>query len=286
MSTSSKPAAASEQAVSRAVAEVSALVERSPSAADREYFAYHTARLRHTPRRLLELLPPGGRVLDVGSHFLHTTAMVRALGYDVQGIDVPAFAEMPHVAERARALGIVNRSVTLDQFAEDDAVAAAIGPVDAVLFCEILEHITFNPIRFWRRVHQVLRVGGFVYLTTPNAFRLLALLDAAAGLAAGRRVGLKVPRIFSHVTYGHHWKEYSASEIVHYFAALSPDFDVRVRRTTIPGMRPFPLDGVTGKLKEALRRAGNATGIFADQLEAVVTLRARTEWTTRAPTYD
>ena len=272
--------------VDRALDGVRDWVARSPSTVEREYFGQHEVRMRHTVGRVHELVPAGGRVLDVGSHFLHMAAAVRALGYSVHGIDVPAFAELPLVAERAGALGIENTATTLEAFAEDDALARRIGPVDAVLFCEILEHITFNPVRFWQRVHAMLRVGGIIYITTPNAFKLLSVLGAARGLVTGTRLGLNVRQVFAHVTYGHHWKEYSARELVQYFAMLSPDFDVRVRRLHFAGApSPFAGHGPAGRLKDAVRRAGNASGVFAEQLEAVVTLRRRSEWRTSAPRY-
>lgn len=279
--------AARDAAVRRAFEPVRAMVQRSPSRADREYFDRHEHRLRRTPERLMELVPAGARVLDVGSHFLHTAAAVQALGYSVQGIDVPAFAGMPLVVDRARSLGLTNHATTLEAFAEDDALGERVGPVDAVLFCEILEHITFNPVRFWQRIHGLLPVGGIVYLTTPNAFKLLSVLGAARGLATGTRLGLNVRQIFAHATYGHHWKEFSAREIRQYFAMLSPDFDVRVRRFHVrAAATPFAGQGAVGRMKEAVRQVGNASGLFAEQLEAVVTLRARTPWTTGAPSHD
>jgi len=279
-------AATTADPVGRAFEGVRDLVGRSPSAIERDYFGQHELRMRQAVRRVHELVPPGSRVLDVGSHFLHMAAAVRALGYSVHGLDVPQFAELPLVAERARALGIENTATTLEAFAEDDALARRIGAVDAVLFCEILEHITFNPVRFWQRVHGMLSVGGIVYITTPNAFKLLSVLGAARGLLTGTRLGLNVRQVFAHVTYGHHWKEYSAHELVQYFAMLSPDFEVRVRRLHVAGApSPFAGQGLTGQVKDVVRRIGNASGLFAEQLEAVVTLRARSEWRASAPRY-
>jgi len=43
---------------------------------------------------------------------------------------------------------------------------------DVVVFTEILEYITFNPVAFWRRLYELLRIGGMVYITTPNALTL------------------------------------------------------------------------------------------------------------------
>ena len=123
-------------------------------------------------------------------------------------------------------------------------------------------------------------------LQAQGAVVRAALARATRGLVTGTRLGLNVRQVFAHVTYGHHWKEYSARELVQYFAMLSPDFDVRVRRLHFAGApSPFAGHGPAGRLKDAVRRAGNASGVFAEQLEAVVTLRRRSEWRTSAPRY-
>ena len=41
-----------------------------------------------------------------------------------------------------------------------------------VLCCEILEHLAFDPARMVAEIHRVLRPGGKLILTTPNAKRL------------------------------------------------------------------------------------------------------------------
>jgi len=149
-----------------------------------------------------------------------------------------------------------------------------------------MEHITFNPVRFWQRSHGLPRSDGIVYITTRNAFKLLSLLGAIRGIVTLFRMGADVRHIVEHVTYGHHWKEYSAKELVRYFATLSPDFDVSVRSMHYAGApSPFAPAGARGRPEDPVRRAGNASGVFAEQLEAVVTLRARTHWGYEAPKY-
>lgn len=39
--------------------------------------------------------------------------------------------------------------------------------IDFVLFTEILEYITFNPVGMWQAIHRVLKPGGKVIITTP-----------------------------------------------------------------------------------------------------------------------
>jgi 2-polyprenyl-3-methyl-5-hydroxy-6-metoxy-1,4-benzoquinol methylase len=221
-------------------------------------------------------------VLDVGSHYLHHAAILKQLGYVVSAIDVPAHTTLPFVSGRARSLGIQNHEVNDEQFTSGAFLGVTSDAFDCVVFCEILEHITFNPVNFWRRVHGLLRVNGFVYLTTPNSVKLLSVLGAVWNALTLRKIGLSVKQIFHHVTYGHHWKEYSAAELVEYFRILSPDFEVKVRRIHY-GPPPPEVRRQLGAAKTTLLRVGNASRIFADNLEAIVKLPRKTAWRTPAP---
>lgn len=199
-------------------------------------------------------------------------------------VDVPAFAARPDIVARATDWEIPLHAVPGEAQAEGRFLDGHEDAVDLVLFTETLEHITFNPIAFWARVHTLLRVGGHVYLTTPNGITLLSWLGQLLGLLRFRRIGIPVHRVLGTVTWGHHWKEYSAAELVEYFARLSPDFRVAVRRTYFPGRpTPFAGGGVADAVRTALRWVGNRSGFFAEQLEAVVTLQQRTPWRLEPP---
>lgn len=269
--------------IDAACAAVRKIVERTSNPHDLAYFNLHEARFRKTAERISELVPPGSVILDVGSHYLHQAAVLKQIGFDVSAMDVPDHTRLPFVAGRARSLGITNYEVSGDDFSSGKFLGAVENRFDCVVFCEILEHITFNPVKFWRRVHELLRVGGIVYLTTPNSVKLLSVLGAVWNAVTLKKIGLGVNQIFHHVTYGHHWKEYSAAELVDYFRILSPDFDVKVRRIHY-GAPPPEVKRRLGAVRTALLRAGNASRLFADNLEAVVTLARKTPWRTPAPT--
>jgi SAM-dependent methyltransferase len=46
------------------------------------------------------------------------------------------------------------------------------GSFDLVLFCELIEHLALNPVWVLSQIHRVLRPGGSVIITTPNALSL------------------------------------------------------------------------------------------------------------------
>ena len=250
---------------------------------DSSYFSYHEQRFRYHLDSLAEL-GLGGRVLDIGSHYLHFAAAIKLLGADVTALDVAAFQRMPFVANRAAQLKI-QPAVVDDLGAGDFLPDAPDGSYDLVLFCEILEHITFNPVRFWRRVHQLLRPGGAIYITTPNATRLWNLLNTFKRALFLEGVGIPVHAIFDNVTYGHHWKEFSAREIVLYFAQLSPDFRVEVRPYAYSHPDPRR-SGLKGLPWRVVRRAGNVFPLLRENLEVIVRIPEKTAWLVEPKRYE
>ncbi|MGB5733505.1 MAG: methyltransferase domain-containing protein [Thiohalocapsa sp.] len=96
--------------------------------------------------------------------------------------------------------------------------------MDVVLFTEILEHITFNPINVWREVYRILAPGGRILVTTPNYYSWKGRAWQFIRYASGRGGGITVDEVLTTRTYGHHWREYSRREVLDYFQLLSPDF--------------------------------------------------------------
>jgi 2-polyprenyl-6-hydroxyphenyl methylase/3-demethylubiquinone-9 3-methyltransferase len=164
-------------------------------------------------------------VLDIGAHWLHQAVLYRQDGHRVIAADLPATSSDPQVQALASAQGIDLLSYT-DLDNEDAFSAIAENSVDVVLFCEIIEHITFNPLAMWKAVYRVLRPGGKIIITTPNFYYLPSLIRTLGRLIAGRGVGIDTADILQRNTHAPHWKEFSAGELRAYFALLSPDFHV------------------------------------------------------------
>jgi 2-polyprenyl-3-methyl-5-hydroxy-6-metoxy-1,4-benzoquinol methylase len=221
-----------------------------------------------------EVAAPPCSVLDIGSHYLHQGAVLARMGYEVTGIDVPLFTEAPMVMARAQAFGI--RNVAVDAIDRGEFLPGEEGRYGLVVFTEILEHITFNPVRFWRRVHALLAPRGIVYLSTPNSLRPAAWLRAQRDLLRLRGRGLEIDDILATVTYGHHWKEYSAREIHRYFALLSTDFSVSTQGYSTD------LDdstGLAGRVKRLLARVP----AWRSDIEAVIRLEGHAGFAAAPP---
>ena len=191
---------------------------------DEAYLRCHWQRFVQTRGEIerTRALPEGSRILDVGAHWLHQSSIYALEGMCVTALDLPVTLAMPRVVHAAAELGI-------DLLANDDLEhVPALRDVpadrfDLVLFTEVIEHITFNPVALWRELHRVTRPGGRIVVTTPNYGGLRRRLRRIANRSGG---GLDVASILNLRTYAHHWKEYSMRELLRYFSLLSPDFRV------------------------------------------------------------
>lgn len=193
---------------------------------DTKYLRLHYARYLET----LEFIYPRERsiapqqILDVGSHWLHNAFFYANRGHHLIVMDAPDTLQRPSVKAAAEMMGAeirpTKRMEKADGFGDISTQS-----VDIVLFCEIIEHLAFNPITFWKQVYRVLKPGGRIIVTTPNAFYYRSLNLLIKRMISGECLGLPVTKVFSVGTYGHHWKEFTLCELQSYFALLSPDFD-------------------------------------------------------------
>jgi SAM-dependent methyltransferase len=117
---------------------------------------------------------PGRRVLDLGCRY---GALTRAYaeGNDVVGVDVDREA-----LREAAKLGIETRVANVEQpLAFDDE------SFDVVVAGELLEHVR-DPERLVAEARRLLRPGGRLVGSVPNAYRLLNRLRFLVGLPPER----------------------------------------------------------------------------------------------------
>jgi SAM-dependent methyltransferase len=89
---------------------------------------------------------------------------------------------------------------------ETDTLPFADASFDCVMFCEVLEHLTNDPVRALAEIRRVLRPGGYLVLTTPNVVRLENV--------ARMMIGYNVYDPYSgQGAYGRHNREYTKDEL-------------------------------------------------------------------------
>lgn len=97
-----------------------------------------------------------GRLLDVGAASGFFVRLALDAGWDAEGVEVSPYASS---VARSRALRV--REGTLERV--DGA-----GTYDAVTMWDVLEHLP-DPGAALRRVHELLRPGGLLAVTTPDS---------------------------------------------------------------------------------------------------------------------
>jgi len=192
---------------------------------DMPYLRAHFPRYLATLERFLERWDRDttGSLLDIGAHWLHQSLLYSLHGFSVTAVDVPTTFEDPHV----RALAEHHRIRLLADPLPEQAEALRTLPddsFDVVLFTEIIEHITFNPVAMWREIHRVLKPGGHLVVTTPNYYALRGRAWHWRRFLGGGGSGVEVDELLQLPTFAHHWKEYSLRELRRYFQRLSEDF--------------------------------------------------------------
>ena len=151
-------------------------------------------------------------ILELGSFLGAVSISLKKLGFNMFATDIPEF----HQSECLRALydkhdipfaGLNLRSAKLPYESNS---------MDAVVMCEVLEHLNFNPLPVMMEINRVLKNDGVLYVGMPNQ----ASLGNRLLLLFGRSIHNSISEFFSqldrnnNMIVGLHWREYTISETV------------------------------------------------------------------------
>jgi SAM-dependent methyltransferase len=179
----------------------------------RDYLETHIDRLQHT----LSITPPGApdkRILEMGAYLQITPALKTKLNYgEVRGcyFGPAGKIERKEVAsETGEAF-----SCEIDLFdAEKDVFPYPCEHFDTVLCCELIEHLPSDPMHMMSEINRILKPGGHLVLTTPNACSLRAVSAILQGYHPGFFPAYLKP---GDSEEARHAREYAPREIAYLF---------------------------------------------------------------------
>ena len=129
------------------------------------------------------------------------------------------------------------------------------GSVDAVLFCELFEHLHLNPFHTLKEIFRILRPGGLLLLTTPNLRRVETLSRLWHGWGSQPPVGRPFHELFPSLLYHRHNREYTAAELTYYLALQG-----RISMTSVSTACTTPTRSTPRTRSRASRPAGRLLG--------------------------
>lgn len=136
---------------------------------DAGYYTKHRLRFR----RILEMLPlfgPCDTVLEYGATAYFQVALREALGCRTTIGTIFSGDVGEKRYERSFSIGeLATTNLILNVDLESDTLPLADGSVDFVLCSEVVEHLDIDPMFMMVEINRVLRPGGYLLLTTPNA---------------------------------------------------------------------------------------------------------------------
>jgi SAM-dependent methyltransferase len=184
-------------------------IDRSTLGELRHYATGDCERFLHT----LALVPDGdGTLLEIGGNPYFTTLLLRRFRPRFR-LEITNYFERPPglATQRLKFAGfdgvpedfdLEYHSVNIEKwtfpFADDS--------MDVIVFGEVLEHMTNDPMHAMREISRVLRPGGLLILTTPNAARI----ENVVALVEGRNLYDPYSR---YGPYGRHNREYTRYEL-------------------------------------------------------------------------
>jgi glycosyltransferase involved in cell wall biosynthesis/SAM-dependent methyltransferase len=185
----------------------------APDESAKGYMETHLTRFEKT----LEITPPGGpddRILEMGSYLQITPALQTRLGYgEVRGCYYGPAGKVDH--RSVQSVDGEEFQCTLELFdAEKDCFPYGDGYFSTVLCCELVEHLTEDPMHMMEEINRILRPGGHLVLTTPNIGSLRAIAAVLAGYHPGFFPAYIRPRVEGEEPEARHNREYTAREIV------------------------------------------------------------------------
>ena len=176
-----------------------------------KYLNDHRHEYIRTVQDVAQYLPHGARVLEIGAFFGTVSISLSRLGFELTASDIPEYMSLPEQKARFSQYGVHTASIRL----QDYTLPFKDNSFDAVIMCEVLEHLNFNPLPLLKDINRILSNRGLLYLSLPN----LAKISNRLSLLRGQSIQVSVESFFKQLDPDEpeiangHWREYTMKDI-------------------------------------------------------------------------
>lgn len=181
---------------------------------EREYLMELQGSYIRTVIDILRLYPEPSRninILEIGPYQGIVSIVLSKLGYKVQVFDIPEILSNKKIQDTYNLNGISFCAGNL----EDTNLPFENNYFDAIIICEVIEHLNFTPISAMKEMYRVNKNNGYLYVGMPNQLRFGNRVRAFLGYSIMPPIS-ELVRLSKDPTFkvGLHWREYTMDETV------------------------------------------------------------------------
>lgn len=205
------------------------------------------------------------RVLEIGPFLGPAIISLKKLGYDAHALDLPEYQQSPRLQAlfQRHEIPFAGANLRTYKLPYDD------GEFDAVIACEVVEHLNFNPLPLMAEVNRVTKHGGYVYISMPNQVSI----GHRVKFLLGKSVHMPISYFFAQLDRNDnmlvaiHWREYTLDETV--------ELTEKMGYQTVSAYYCFDNNNKSSGLKLLLRRAIYCVPSFRPNIVVIGRLNER-----------
>lgn len=152
------------------------------------------------------------RILEIGSFLGVVSFSLKKAGALVQAVDIPEFVNSENLQRKYKQHDVPIEGVNLRK----NNLPFKDGEFDAIVICEVVEHLNFNPLPVLQEINRILKKDGVLYISMPNQ----AKFQHRVNLLKGISIHDPVQHYFSqldrndNMIVGIHWREFTIGETI------------------------------------------------------------------------
>ena len=151
-------------------------------------------------------------ILEIGSFLGIVSISLKKIGYNVNALDIPEFYQSPSLRSLYEKNDVPFTGLNLKKY----ELPYETNSFDAVIICEVMEHLNFNPLPVLKEINRILKKDGYIYIGMPNQSHIINRIKLLLGKSIHNPIDdfLKQLDKNRNMVVGIHWREYTLTESI------------------------------------------------------------------------